>query len=545
MLKALIVDDEYEIREGLRKRIRWDEYGISEVLVAADGDEALQIALENRPDLILTDIKMNRMTGLEFLEELASEGDYSWKAVLISGYDDFSLVKQAIQLGAIDYILKPINTEELGRIIRKAIDMIEKENLDRKNKAHMLSQVQFAVPKLREELLREMIENDYDPYRESRISHRLRSLKLEWMEVNPAIMMIVEVDDLKAVAGGNGFPDEKELILFGIGNVVSQTLAEEMLTPTVLFRDSSDRWVAVFSCPEHQVIDQAVTVGEICLARINQFVKIKACIGLSSTPREVNHLRQSYLECGEWLEQKILYGGNRLFTEAMDAGEKEHGELSIREPHAVLDLLKYGSDEEISEAMNGFEDMVKSWEQCYLKDIQQLIFKWLMDVFRAAAAAGWSDRTWERDPIAIWEKLEQYDHLESLKEQAEIWLLAMAANFRQMPSSTNQIVQEAEKIIRSRYAENLSLQLVADEVHVTPVWLSKLFKKEKGKTFLEVLTDTRICKAKGMLGDVKYKIYQISYQVGYKDPVHFTKLFKKQMGVTPKEFRRQRGILDD
>jgi two-component system response regulator YesN len=114
-----------------------------------------------------------------------------------------------------------------------------------------------------------------------------------------------------------------------------------------------------------------------------------------------------------------------------------------------------------------------------------------------------------------------------------------------MSASPSQIVLEAEKIIRKRFADNLSLQSVADEVHVTPVWLSKLFKKEKRMTFLEYLTDMRIVKAKEMLGDVRFKIYQISYQVGYKDPVHFTKLFKKQSGLTPKEFRKQRGIVDD
>jgi two-component system response regulator YesN len=159
--------------------------------------------------------------------------------------------------------------------------------------------------------------------------------------------------------------------------------------------------------------------------------------------------------------------------------------------------------------------------------------------------AGWPDRSWEKNPIIIWEQLEQYDNLESLRIQTEKYLLAIAADFRKLSSSPSQIVLEAEKIMQKRFAESLTLHTVAAEVHVTPVWLIKLFKKEKRKTFLEYLTDIRIMKAKEMLGEVKYKIYQISYQVGYKDPVHFSKLFKKQSGCTPKEYRKQRGLSDE
>ncbi|MFC5530552.1 response regulator [Cohnella yongneupensis] len=545
MLRALIVDDEYEIREGLRKRIPWADYGIEEVFVADDGDTALEIALDKMPELIVTDIKMSRVSGLDFLAELNKEADYTWKAVLISGYDDFELVKQAMQLGALDYILKPINTDELASIIRKATEQIMKERMDRHNQAQLNNQVQYAVPKLREELLREIAEQEYDPYRELRIMHRLQALKLDWMTQQPLLVMLVEADDLKAISNQRGYSNEKDLVLFGIGNVVNQTLTEEFSNPFVLFTDSSQRWVAVLSCKSQDQVSFGTAVAQVCLKRINEFVKVKASVGIGCTPRDLKYLHELYVESGELLEQKAIYGGNRVFTEPGVDLDGERSELSIEEPSELLDLVKYGTDEDIVASMDGFVDMVHAWGLPHLKDIQQQIFKWLMGIFRSAAAAGWPDRSWERNPIAIWEQLEQFDNLQSLREQTESYLLSIAADFRKLTASPSQIVLEAEKIIRKRYADNLSLQIVADEVHVTPVWLSKLFKKEKKKTFLEYLTDIRIIKAKEMLGDVKYKIYQISYQVGYKDPVHFTKLFKKQSGFTPKEYRRQRGIADE
>lgn len=545
MISVLIVDDEFEIREGLRKRVPWNEYGVNAVMAASDGDEALQMARRHQPNLIVTDIKMNRMSGLEFLAELHTLPDYLWKAVLISGYDDFSLVKQAIQLGAMDYILKPIKLDELERIVRKAVDAIEREWLQQQTHDRLTYQVQFAEPKLQEELLREMAENEYDPYRETRISHRLQSLRLDWMSRMPLLLMAIEGDDLRALPARPGMPDEKELVLFGIGNVVSHTLAEQLNMPSALFKDTHERWVAVIGCPDPGMLDSCRTIAETCLLRINQFVRVKASIGISPAPKELNKLHQLYVDCTESLEQKVVCGGNRVFTGSVEDGAAEVGRLTIREPGAVLDLVKYGTDADISESMADFEDMVKSWELPNLKDIQQQLFKWLMGIYRTAASAGWPDRSWEQDPIGLWEQLEQYDTLQSLQDQVESRLLSLAGDFRKMATSSSQIVQEAEKMIRTRYAENLSLQSVAAAVHVTPIWLSKLYKKEKGRTFIEELTNVRIARAKEMLGDTKYKIYQVSHQVGYKDPVHFTKLFKKLVGVTPKEFRRLQGILDD
>jgi two-component system response regulator YesN len=545
MISVLIVDDEYEIREGLRKRFPWHEYGIGTVRSASDGDEALLIAQEYKPDLIITDIKMNRMSGLELLSELQMTEPKDWKAILISGYDDFPLVKQAIHLGAIDYILKPINMDEMQRIVRKATDYIKQERLEQQNKTNIAYQVQFAVPILQEELLREVVENEFNPYRETRIIHRLKSLHLDWMRESPLLLMVVEGDDLKALVNMQVLTDEKELVLFGIGNVISQTLAEELCVPATLFRDSMERWVAVISCLDQEILELCKSVAEICLQRINQFVKVKASIAVSPVPKELKHLNALYVECGESLEQKVIYGGNRLFTESVDGMDTENEKMSIREPAAVLDLVRYGTETDITESMKSFEDMVKSWELLSLKDIQQQIFQWLMGIYRTAAAAGWPDRSWERDPIGLWERLEQYDTLESLKKHVEKSLQFLASDFHKMDTSSSRIVQEAAKLIRTRYSENLSLQYVASMVHVTPIWLSKLYKKETGHTFLEDLTSIRMIRAKELLGDIKYKIYHVSYEVGYKDPVHFSKLFKKQVGVTPKEFRRLRGILDD
>ncbi|GGG54532.1 response regulator [Paenibacillus radicis (ex Gao et al. 2016)] len=543
MLTALIVDDEFEIREGLRKRFPWDKFGINQVLVADDGDSALRLALDQRPDLILTDIKMNRMSGLEFLRSLEPYEDYKPETIVVSGYDDFELAKQALQIGVLDYILKPINLDELDGVVSRITDHIYEQRVERQHEQQLFNQMRFAIPKMREDLLREMFELPFDPHREARQRHRLQSLNLEWMSQHQMMLLVVEADDLKAIE--NRRLKDKELVLFGIGNVVNQTLEEEYPYPFAISTDRCSRWVVMLGCMRQEHAKLASGIAQLCIQRINEFVKVKASAGMRTTPGGLEHLHDMFVAASDVLERKALFGGNRLFTELWQDQEGECDNLSLREPDEVLDMVKYGSDEDISAAMDHFIEMVQAWRLSQLKDIQQEIFQWLFEIFRKAASSGVPNKRWGSNPIAVWELLEQYDTLQSLKEQTERFLLDIAADFRTVSAMPSQIVCEAERLMHNNYADSLTLHSVASAVHVTPVWLSKLFKKEKRMTFLEYLTNIRIEKAKEMLGDIQFKVYQISYQVGYKDPVHFSKLFKKQVGCTPKEYRRQKGIAEE
>jgi two-component system, response regulator YesN len=543
-MRALIVDDEIEIREGLRAGLPWSDYGVSSVVIADDGDTALDIAKTQQPDLIVTDIRMKRMSGLELIEALAKQHPYGWKAIVISGYDDFEMVRQAMKLGAMDYILKPINTNELGNVIKRAISQMKQEKADRDNRELLNSHVNNALPKIMSELMREITEQEYDPYRETRMVHRLRTLQCEWLVSDPSIVMLIEADDLKSVENRRGMRREKELILFSIGNVVKQTLEEYYTEPFVLFDDSKQRWTVVFCCSSEEIA-RIEDLGNLCIQNIQSFVRVKASVALCTSTGVLSELHDRYAEAEEILEQKAIYGGNQLLTSRGWEQESEQESPPITNPDEVLDLVRYGSEADIHAAMDRFYELVQSWSHTHIQDVQQHLFEWLLAIYKKAAQLGWTEQSWQRNPMVLWDRLERYDTLDSLREQAELSLVAMSRDFVQLASSPGQIIQEAEKYILRHYADNLTLQSVASEVHVTPVWLSKLFKKEKKQTFLEYLTEVRMENSKVMLGEVKYRIYQISSFVGYKDPVHFTKLFKKYTGLTPKEYRRMQGIFDE
>jgi len=542
MLKVLIVDDEKEIREGLKTVFPWAECGVSEVYTAEDGDEALAEAQRLDPDLVLTDIKMNRMDGLELIGKLRESCGFEGKAIVISGYDDFAFVRQALKLGASDYLLKPIQVSELQQVVGRAAADLSYERTLKSDRQMLEYQLRQAVPRMKEELLRDLIDQPSNSHGDIRIAHRLKTLELDWMLETPMALLVVEADDTAAIKGRKR---EKELILFAIGNVSERVVQEKHEPMAVLFQDRDERWVIIISqepCVDRSVYEE---LSERLIEKINTFVKVKATIALASSFGGWNALSDLYREAVVTLELKALYGGNQLFV--ADDRELDLGnvEVSLGNRQEVLDLLQFGSELEIREAMHDFPALVRAWSLSNSREIQGKLFDWLYDVFKLSASAGCDDLWWENELLAIWDRIEQFDTLESLCELTTSYLLRLAGGFNARKPSQNMILTEAEKYIQAHYQENLTLQKVSQQVCVTPIWLSKLFKKEKQTTFLEYLTTVRIQHAKPLLADARFRIYQVGQEVGYSNPEHFTKIFKKAVGCTPKEYRNQRGINDE
>ncbi|MFC4777058.1 response regulator [Paenibacillus sp. GCM10023252] len=545
MYKALIVDDEIEIREGLKSRFPWKELGVSEVATAENAEEAYHTALRIRPDIILTDISMGRVSGLDFLERLQESGMDAARTIVITGYDDFHYAKRAIRLGTVDYLLKPVNTNELRYVVTKALMEIDQS----RNQTRLVLELDREMPRMREEFIQELIHSEWNPFLESKTMQRLHSIGLDWMTRGTCSLLLCEVDDLRVMAQRPRVANEKELVLFATGNVIQQSMEEGHMGHFVVVRDGEDRWLIVVQ--SEQAGDEqgqpvaAAEMASLLINRINTYVKVKLSIGCSFPVRDLRLVKSAYQHAEQMLQQKGLLGGNRVFAASEEEEHAPQAEIKLNDPDEMMDLLKFGTPEELAEGMDKFPELVRLWGMKSIREIRQQTFEWLHQLFKRAEEAGAQDRWWDGQLIQIWEDLDSYDTVESLRAGAEAYLSKLAETPGLRKSSQNQLMAASEQYIRSNYAQNLTLQSVAEQVHVTQVWLSKLFKKERDQTFLEFLTEVRMTQAKELLADVKYRVYQVSQEVGYKDPVYFTKLFKKSTGYTPKEYRNLKGLSDE
>jgi two-component system response regulator YesN len=543
MVRVLVVDDEKEIRNGLMGLLPWAEWGVDEVMGADDGDTALELALQARPELIITDIRMPRMSGLQLIEELV-RNKFEGSVIVISGFDDFQYAKDAFKLGVTDYLLKPISKDELAKAVAISLQRMREQRAQEQNRSMIEQGYAQAIPRMREEVLRELIERPYRESQELRIEHKLHQLQLQWLLDTQLRLVIFSIDSLKALTNADNAIDA-EMLLTTVGSMLEQYFDERLLDRYVLFRSRDDNWIALFESGEDGMAELLDGMSAEISERIRKQLKIRVYSGTEGSLGGIQKLFELYRGALESLVYLKVHG-NVEGDGSEESDPYEHYEYQLANAKELVEILKYGTEKDIHEAMGGYPRLVKSWQVQHPKDLQQRTFEWLLGVFRTAQkTTGWKETSWEKNPIVLWEQLERFDTLESLQEQVASQLLKASESMKGQFDARSQIVYEAQRIILQRYQENLTLQTVAEHVHVTPVWLSKLFKKETDMNFLEYLTDIRMKKAAELLADLNHKVYQISYMIGYQDPVHFSKLFKRKYGCTPQEYRNSRGNQDE
>jgi two-component system response regulator YesN len=493
--------------------------------------------------LVVTDIRMKKMSGLEFIRQLHDTFSFKGKIIILSGYDDFQYARTAMTYGVVDYLLKPVDTAELKRVVGRAIDQMEREDWQRQS----LRMMESAMPKLKEELLQRMVDAPIRAEAEPQASKELHSYGLSWLLSSPPAMMVLEPDNLRAVSPRGDTRGEQGLILFAIGNVVEYSLYEyaEAAGPYVMFRSAQrDKWIVIFGkYPESGPADRT-WLNELVASlrsRIRKYVKISVSIAVASG-EEGASLGVLYRQALQELTHIRLYGSADGREEWEQEGAFRDVDILSR-AQALADLLKHGERSDVAKAMSEFPLMVREWNLDKLQDLHQRVFEWLLEVFEAARKAGWKQDHWRRNPLQLWESIQAYDTVEALQSHVANELLRVNEELQDTPR--NQVLQKAVRYIQDHYAEPLTVQMIADHVYVTPEWLSTLFKKNYESTVLDYITRLRMEKAKTLLRDVSLKIYQISGMVGYRDTVYFSRLFKKHTGCTPKEYRNEQGVQID
>lgn len=546
MYPILIVEDEPNIRNGLVNHAIWKELGIGSVLEADDGTTGLE-KLREVPQirLIVTDIRMKKMSGLELIRQLNDMYSYNGKIIILSGYDDFEYARTALTYGVIDYLLKPVDMSELKRTVAKAFDQLNREEWQRRS----LNMVESAMPKLKEQLLQRLIESPSDAGTYLHVQKQLDACGLSWLQDSPPVLMALEPYNLRPASRWGDSAAERSLLFFAVGNVLEHTLSEYAETidigPYVIFRSmQGDRWIVLFGRRKESGMAernrQQPLEAELRF-RMARFVKIDVSIvfaaGSGESPAE-----ELYRQAAQELMHARLYGSGEDQQEAESEESLRDIDLLSR-AQALVDLLKHGERDDVEETMANFSFLVRLWNVGNLRDLHQRVFEWLLEVFEAAKKAGWNQDHWRRYPLKLWENIQSYDSVETLQAYAANELFQIHRDLQLTPRS--QVLLKAEQYIREHFAEPLTIQAIADHVYVTPEWLSTLFKKHCRSTVHDYMTRLRMEQAKTLLGDVSLKIYQISGIVGYRDAVYFSKLFRKHTGLTPKEYRNEQGVRSD
>ncbi len=528
----MLVDDEILFRENIRDCIQWEQEGFEYCGDASDGEVALPLIEQWMPDILITDIKMPFMNGLE-LSSIIRKRMPDIKIIILSGHDEFEYAQAALRIGVDEYCIKPVSAADIIKQLHQMSQKIDSERLE-KEQLHKLTQmVANQTMRTQDMLLTDLCSGFITTVEAVQAA---TSLSLHLI----AKYYTVIITEFRS--------RESESSLSIDSSVISQYEAqfEQNLKNNVEFlsfkRIRTERvWILQGNTVE-QLQHTIESIQEQHSLTDHLFTSIELTYGMGTIQDRLQGIHDSYLEAEEDKHWRRLTKLNRnaLYTIAGDS--LDH---TISLDHSVfIEFLKFGSPANIQPFVEQFASDLKrlNWNTSFygyyiLNDLILKVFQSVKETFLNSA-----DDTSEIfgrlqkqiEAIDGWEKA--FIYLTNLAQQ--YWLRRKDATDKY----TEMLNQVKEYIHRSYHNNQLSLLDAAEYVSVSPSHLSKIFSQEIGQTFIEYVTHVRIRKAMELLKSTHAKSYEIAFQVGYNDAHYFSNLFKKSTGMTTKEFRRKDTI---
>lgn len=546
MVKVYLVEDEIIIRQSIKNSIDWEKEGYEFVGDASDGELALPVILKEKPDILITDIRMPFMDGLELSRMVKAELP-DIKIVILSGYGDFEYAKQAIKIGVAEYLLKPVSSavllEHLSEIAEKVRD--EREDLALKKVYYQEMQENEELIKMK--FLGELISGKLslaDAMEKGKRFH----MNLSGPFYRIILFKFIQEDHVQA---------EQSEALAGAYEAVGGYV--DRFRDVFRFQRGVEGWAFLLTSVEEEMETQTKAFIEGLKAVIAPFDTLTWFGGIGSEVARIRELRYSFREADKAFAGRFVQEPNQIISVEQLNFEQQDNEFDAnifgeinQFDQIITRFLSSGSLEEVESFVGALfteisEDHFRSLmiRQYIIMNIYATVLTFCKKLRKDAGAEGEAYGQWEgirENEEILKQAVTTAESVDDIKDYIGT-LLDHAIELRNTVGGRrySDIIQTAKERIEQDYmSEDISLNSVAAEVCMSPSYFSSVFSKEMGKTFIEYLTEVRMEKAKQYLACSSMKTSEISYEVGYKDPHYFSYIFKKTQGCTPKEYRAAR-----
>lgn len=532
MIKVFLVEDEIVIRNGIKKGIQWEQEGLSFVGEASDGELAYPMIIKNKPDILITDIKMPFMDGFELSKAVLRDLPDT-KVIILSGYGEFGYAQEAIKMGVQEYLLKPISSKRLLVAIKEVAEIIEKEREER------------------------MLLEKYSKEMEENVRRNIQCFFT--MLVTEQVPMSAALEQGRQL-GIELSAEKYNMILFKIrkkeheaeyseGVVeVSEKIQRYVETQSHVFVYERGAEGLAFLIKGDSSEELNEKISEFChylVELISGYENLEYYAGVGKMVSRLRELRISYNEADKIFSSRFVENWNRVVYE----------DSYIPGAVADIDLFNIYSVEDSRKMIrqflrNGTMDEVQSFIKGYFGNTSQDNLKSLMmrqyicmDIYFSAIAFG------EEIQLSKEELVENCGEIKGLSEHivgldtTKQYIRELLENVLLLRDNASgrkysDILLKAKSYITENYMqEDMSLNRLASHVNMSPSYFSSVFSQESGMTFVEYLTEVRMDKAKELLMCSNQKTSEIGYQVGYKDSHYFNYIFKKTQKCSPKEYR--------
>ncbi|UQZ35626.1 DNA-binding response regulator [Paenibacillus sp. PK3_47] len=521
-----IIDDIKSVVDGLTA-INWEAHGIRIAGTAGNGEDGLQLFIDKRPELVLTDIRMPRMDGLAVLRAV-QEHNAGCRVILISGYADFEYAQQAVQHGAFDFVVKPFSEEDILAAVLRAKAAILEERLELMGRREMENRLRESMPLLRQEYFALLVSHR-TPWEQA--SERWKFLNID-LHPQGFVVMLIEIDRFQEQVAEQSI-HEIELIRFSLLNITKETLAAA--APSIVFRARHDRYLAVMNDNGSM---NPVDIAEQCCRNIERYTKFTVSIGVGGRVTQTSELPDSYRQANRALAYHLFTEGNAaiMYDDIPQTGSQEP--LALEYKDELLLALRSGNAARTADILAAISATLQSLISRQTPD-------YLLSLYDELAAS--AIRTfYELVPYADIQPLIQ--RFKSVQGTAGLPLASLQRQLMALCVEGTELVRlnslsEGQKIIyqsldyiKSRLSEDISVGECAAHVHLSTSYFSSLFKKVTGMTVTQYTTAERIQKAKLLLVE-GMPVQEVAAAVGYEERRYFSEMFKKITGQTPSEFR--------
>jgi two-component system response regulator YesN len=526
--KAMIVDDEAEVREGIVEKLDWETLGFDVVAQAENGLEAIEKAECNEVDLLLTDIKMPFMDGLSMISEFRTLHP-SAKIVILSGFDDAEYARQAIKLGVTEYVLKPVNAEELSGVLARMKEQLDRDYHEKFDIAMLRAQYEKALPAMRERFLGELL------LRRMSAREIEEAVSSYGLEIGAAPGKLVMVFDI-SLRGPLEQAIEGELIPISIQQIIEETLGGRCgftLCPGL------SQIVAITAWEGADPVSRAVLLGNDICVRCKRILDIRVTCGVSKLYSALGETPAAYAEARAALEYRGESGlGRAIYIGDAETDGEQPYITDEQNEQLLLSAVRAGAPGQVETVVDGLVRRMDglgdgAWQrQAYLVSVCN-------SLNRIVLQYGLSSET------ELTERIAARLALPADEAQIRAWLTDVCTAMcgyvtRRRESMPKLLAEKAARYIEERYAESsLSAEAVCAHLHVSRSYFFEVFKRETGRSFVQYLTDVRMEHAVALLHDPGMKTIAVAYAVGYEEPNYFSHVFKRRFGVTPARYRRQ------
>lgn len=537
MFNVLIVDDEPYIRKGLINIIDWKKLQCQICGEACDGVDGLEKIESLKPDIVFVDINMPEIDGLSMISKIKHLVPHT-KFILLTGYRDFSYLQEAIKLGAFDYILKPSKIEEICEVVKRAVLELKYQSDEKEELNKIKECYENSKPILKQKLLYDIIFNISTNDTENQ-----QELTMYGIEIDEFVMMVVEIDEELE----DYEPYQRQLYQFGLMNTIEEMFQGEFDVEKIAINSKELAFII-------QTNNNSLSIENIHkkVSSIQQLVKncfnFTITVAISKIGVGINALPEKMNECEEGLSYKFYLGENSIIIYEDLATFYKTKDDSLLEVYKnnLVKAIKTGNNKNVADVLEQIK--VKIFEEKKFDPEMIKTFCWnviyaINNIRLSIKAIEDKNKSIIKDISSLYRLVEQSKNINELHN-----LLVDASNNvvcrinRYNKDNIQSMLNKAIEYINDNYQRSITLNELAEYTYVSTYYISRIFKKEIGKNFVDYLNEIRINKAKVLLKNNTYKTYEVAELVGIQDPHYFSKLFKKYTNMTPTDYRVQGSV---